>query len=300
MTQGVLPDASLKLLDPALVSPALLALVRRRRADARDPLRGRRPLRARERHAHAGSLMWAAATMRASSVIAQWAEISDRAGEIVPAYGFTQAEREVASAHASGAAMMRAAVIVVHRAHADRSRLSRRLQPTPAPTLAAHALKAAVARAGVAPAEVEDCLLGCSLPQGTQHTIGRMAALRAGLPVEVPGMTLDRQCSSGLMTIATAAKQIIVDRMDIVVAGGVESISLVQTPALRIDPDPALVADASGRRHADDRDRRGGGDALRHFARAHATPTRCPRSNAPPLRRRRGASTLKSSRAARP
>ncbi|HET7809958.1 MAG TPA: acetyl-CoA C-acyltransferase [Steroidobacteraceae bacterium] len=113
---------------------------------------------------------------------------------------------------------------------------------TPAPTLAAHALTAAVGRAGVAPAEVEDCLLGCSLPQGTQHTLGRMAALRAGFPVEVPGMTLERQCSSGLMTIATAAKQVIVDRMDIVVAGGVESISLAQTPALRIDPDPGLSA----------------------------------------------------------
>ena len=113
---------------------------------------------------------------------------------------------------------------------------------TPAPTLAAHALTAAVERAGVAPAEVEDCLLGCSLPQGTQHTIGRMAALRAGFPVQVPGMTLERQCSSGLMTIATAAKQVIVDRMDIVVAGGVESISLAQTPALRIDADPGLLA----------------------------------------------------------
>jgi acetyl-CoA C-acetyltransferase len=113
---------------------------------------------------------------------------------------------------------------------------------TPAPTLAAHALTAAIERAGVAPAEVQDCLLGCSLPQGSQQTIGRMAALRAGFPVEVPGMTLERQCSSGLMTIATAAKQVIVDRMDIVVAGGVESISLVQTPELRIEPDAALVA----------------------------------------------------------
>ena len=110
------------------------------------------------------------------------------------------------------------------------------------PTLAAHVLNAAVSRAGLEPGEVEDCLLGCSLPQGGQHMIGRMAALRAGFPVTVPGMTLDRQCSSGLMTIATAAKQIIVDRMDIVVAGGVESISLVQTPELRIDPDPALAA----------------------------------------------------------
>ena len=78
-------------------------------------------------------------------------------------------------------------------------------------------------------------LLGSALPQGTQHTIGRTAALRAGLPVTVAGMTLDRQCSSGLMTIATAAKQVMVDRRDVVVAGGVESISLVQTPALRVD-----------------------------------------------------------------
>lgn len=113
---------------------------------------------------------------------------------------------------------------------------------TPSPTLAAQALTHAVQRAGVAPDEVEDCILGCSLPQGFQATIGRMAALRAGLPVEVPGMTMDRQCSSGLMTIATAAKQVIVDRMDVIVAGGVESISLVQTPQLRVDQDPELVA----------------------------------------------------------
>jgi len=113
---------------------------------------------------------------------------------------------------------------------------------TPAPTLAAHALRAAIERSGIEGAELDDCILGCSLPQGSQQTIGRMAALRAGLPVEVPGMTIDRQCSSGLMTIATAAKQIIVDRMDAVLAGGVESISLVQTGELRIDVDPELVA----------------------------------------------------------
>jgi acetyl-CoA C-acetyltransferase len=113
---------------------------------------------------------------------------------------------------------------------------------TQSPTLAAHALRAAVERAGIDPGEIDDCILGCSLPQGSQQTIGRMAALRAGLPVEVPGMTMDRQCSSGLMTIATAAKQVIVDRMDVVLAGGVESISLVQTSALRIDIDPELLA----------------------------------------------------------
>ena len=110
------------------------------------------------------------------------------------------------------------------------------------PTLASHAIKAAVERAKIDPAEVEDCIIGAALPQGGQHTIGRTAALRAGLPVTTAGMTIDRQCSSGLMAIATAAKQVIVDRMDIIVAGGVESISLVQTPELRLGGDPELVA----------------------------------------------------------
>lgn len=112
-----------------------------------------------------------------------------------------------------------------------------------APTaLAAHAIVAAVNRSGVAPDEIDDVIFGSSLLQGGQHTIGRNAALRAGLPVTVPGMSMDRQCSSGLMTIATAAKQIIVDRMNVIVAGGVESISLVQTPQLRIDEDADLRA----------------------------------------------------------
>jgi len=110
------------------------------------------------------------------------------------------------------------------------------------PTLASHAIKAAVERAKIDPNEVDDCIIGAALPQGGQHTIGRTAALRAGLPVTTAGMTIDRQCSSGLMAIATAAKQVIVDRMDVIVAGGVESISLVQTPELRVAADPELVA----------------------------------------------------------
>jgi acetyl-CoA C-acetyltransferase len=113
---------------------------------------------------------------------------------------------------------------------------------TLSPTLASYAIKAAVERAGVDPGEVEDCILGAALPQGVQATIGRTAALRAGLPVTTAGMTIDRQCSSGLMAIATAAKQVIVDRMDVIVAGGVESISLVQTPEIRLGADPELVA----------------------------------------------------------
>jgi acetyl-CoA C-acetyltransferase len=113
---------------------------------------------------------------------------------------------------------------------------------TPSPTLAAHAIKAAVERAGIDPAEIEDVIIGAALQQGVQATIGRTAALRAGLPVTVAGMSLDRQCASGLMAIATAAKQVIVDRMDICVAGGVESISMVQTPEMRLGPDMELLA----------------------------------------------------------
>ena len=117
---------------------------------------------------------------------------------------------------------------------------------TPSPTLAAHAIRAAVERAGVEPAEIEDCVIGAALQQGVQTTIGRTAALRAGLGVGVAGMSIDRQCASGLMAIATAAKQVIVDRMDVCVAGGVESISLVQTPEMRVGPDPELLSMHNG------------------------------------------------------
>ena len=100
---------------------------------------------------------------------------------------------------------------------------------TYAPTLTGHAIKAAVERAKINPEEVDDCIIGCGLQQGTQSpNIGRLAALAGGLPVTVPGMSIDRQCSSGLMAVATAAKQIIVDHQQVVVGGGVESISLVQ------------------------------------------------------------------------
>ncbi len=110
-------------------------------------------------------------------------------------------------------------------------------------TLGAFSLKAAVERAGIDPAEVDDCLWGSALQQGVQAgNIARQVALRAGLPVTVSGMSMDRQCSSGLMSIATAAKQVIVDRMDVVVAGGQESISMVQTPQMRVGGDAGLLA----------------------------------------------------------
>ncbi len=110
------------------------------------------------------------------------------------------------------------------------------------PTLAGHTIAAAVERAGIDGAEGDDVVYGAALQQGSQMSPGRNASLRAGLPVTVAGFSVERQCSSGLMAIATAAKQVIVDRMDIVVAGGVESISLVQTPEMRVQPDPELVA----------------------------------------------------------
>lgn len=101
---------------------------------------------------------------------------------------------------------------------------------TQAQTLAGHALAAAITRVpGLAGAEIEDVIFGCALQQGSQgFNIGRQAALRAGLPLEVPGMTMDRQCGSGLMAIGAAAKQIVVDGMNVAAVGGVESISLVQ------------------------------------------------------------------------
>jgi acetyl-CoA C-acetyltransferase len=113
----------------------------------------------------------------------------------------------------------------------------------PAQTLGARSVEAAVARAGIEGAEVDDVIVGAALQQGHQAgNVARQIGLRAGLPVTVAGMSIDRQCASGLMAIATAAKQIMVDGMDVVVAGGVESISLVQTPQLRIAPDPELLA----------------------------------------------------------
>ena len=98
-----------------------------------------------------------------------------------------------------------------------------------APSMGAQAIRAAVERAGIEGDRVEDCIMGAALTQGTSGmNIGRNAALRAGLPVTVSGMTIDRQCSSGLMAVATAAKQVMYDGMDCVVGGGLDSISLVQ------------------------------------------------------------------------
>ncbi len=112
----------------------------------------------------------------------------------------------------------------------------------PSPTLASHAIRAAVERAGLEGGEIDDVIMGAALQQETQYTIGRNAALRAGLPVTVSGQSIDRQCASGLMAVSIAAQQIIVDRMDICVAGGVESVSRVQTKELRTTPDPELAA----------------------------------------------------------
>ncbi len=115
---------------------------------------------------------------------------------------------------------------------------------TPAPTLAGHAIRAAVERASVMGEEVDDVILGCAMQQGTQGlNVARVAAIAAGLPTSVSGMSIDRQCSSGLMAVATAAKQVVIDGAPVVVAGGVDSISLVQNEHMNMyrAADPAVL-----------------------------------------------------------
>jgi acetyl-CoA C-acetyltransferase len=107
---------------------------------------------------------------------------------------------------------------------------------TQAQTLAAHAISHAIDRAGVATAEIEDVVLGAALQQGSTHmNVARQALIRAGLPTSVPGMTVDRQCSSGLMALSIIANQVRHGEIEIGVAGGVESISLIQTPKMNVD-----------------------------------------------------------------
>jgi len=116
---------------------------------------------------------------------------------------------------------------------------------TEAPTLGGHPIAAAVERAGLEPGEIDDVIMGCAMPQGTQGlNIARLAGLAGGLPVTIGGMTVDRQCSSGMMAIATAAKTIVHDGVDIMVGGGLESISLVQNEHYNTHraSDPKLLA----------------------------------------------------------
>jgi acetyl-CoA C-acetyltransferase len=116
---------------------------------------------------------------------------------------------------------------------------------TEAPTLGGHAVRHAFERAGLEPGEVEDVYLGCALPEGSQgRNIARLAALSAGLPLTVAAMTVDRQCSSGMMAIAMAAKSIVYDGVDVTVAGGIESLSMVQNEHMNRyrAEDPRLLA----------------------------------------------------------
>lgn len=124
--------------------------------------------------------------------------------------------------------MREAAIVSVARTGIGRA-FRGSLNKTHGAALAAHVIKHAVERAKIDAAEVEDVVIGCGLPEGaTGHNIGRVAALRAGLPVTTSGMTVNRYCSSGLQSISIAAQRIMADSVDVMVAGGVESISLVQ------------------------------------------------------------------------
>ncbi len=114
---------------------------------------------------------------------------------------------------------------------------------TPSQELGAHAVKHAIERSKVEPGEIEDVVMGAALQQGTQfQNVARQILVRAGVPTTVAGMTIDRQCASGMMAIATAAKQIITDGMTVTVGGGLESISKVQMGSkLNVEPDPWLL-----------------------------------------------------------
>ena len=116
---------------------------------------------------------------------------------------------------------------------------------TQAQTLSGHSISEAVNRAGISGKEVEDVIIGAATQQGSQQgNIARQALLRAGLPTTVSGMSVDRQCASGMMAIAIAAKQIVEDGMQITIGGGVESVSLTRNELFRSDrsQDPWLIS----------------------------------------------------------
>lgn len=113
---------------------------------------------------------------------------------------------------------------------------------TTAPALGAHAVKHAAERASLDFEEIEDVVMGCALQQGTAfQNVARQSALRAGFPIGVSGQSIDRQCASGMMAIATAAKQVIVDNMQVAIGAGVDSISTNQTNDMFVRPDPWLL-----------------------------------------------------------
>jgi acetyl-CoA C-acetyltransferase len=141
---------------------------------------------------------------------------------------------------------MRREAVIVSTARTPIGRAYRgAFNDTQAQQLGGHAIRHAVARAGIDPAEVEDVVMGAALQQGSTGTnVGRQAALAAGLPATTAGMSLDRQCASGLMAIATAAKQVVLDGQGVAVGGGLESISLVQNQHMNLHrmKDEALLA----------------------------------------------------------
>jgi len=110
--------------------------------------------------------------------------------------------------------------------------------------LAASAIKGLVERTEVDPASIEDVYMGCAFPEAEQGmNVGRVASLKAGLPVEVPGQTINRFCSSGLQTIATAAERVMAGFADCIVAGGVESMSCVPLGGLKYSANPSIMVD---------------------------------------------------------
>jgi len=169
---------------------------------------------------------------------------------------------------------------------------------TQAQTLGGHAIEHAVQRAGVDAGEIDDVVMGAAMQQGSTYmNVARQSALRAGLPTSVAGMSVDRQCASGLMAIAIAAKQIVCDAMQTTVGGGLESISLVQNEHANTYRfrDPWLVAHRNDVYMSMLERRRSSHSAMAFRANAR-TNMRCNRSSARPPRRRPAGSTPRSRR----
>ncbi len=140
---------------------------------------------------------------------------------------------------------MREAVIVSTARTAIGKAYRGAFNATSAPALGAHAIRAAAERAAIELEEIEDVVMGCALQQGTAfQNVARTSVIRAGAPFGVSGQTIDRQCASGLMAVATAAKQVISDGMEVVIGGGVESISTNQVEKMFYQPDAWLMENA--------------------------------------------------------
>ena len=252
MTEGLIPEEAFALLTPETVTPAVLYMVSED-APTKTIIAAGAGSFAVARIVESAGKWLPPEEQTPEGIAANWAAISSTIGENQPQAGFEQTvkmtghgdgrpgpqqvgiESAARKAPYNGENNMREAVIVATARTPIGKAFRGGFNNLGGATLGAASVAEAVKRAGIDPARVEDVIMGSALQQGaTGSNIARQIALRAGLPVTTSGMTMDRQCSSGLMAVATAAKQIVHDGMSCVVGGGLESISLVQNEHMNL------------------------------------------------------------------